>query len=214
MGTIAVSDATFEAEVLRSELPVLVDLYAEWCAPCKQMAPLLEGIADEYEGKLRVAKVDIEKSPMVAQTFRVQSIPMLVVFAQGQVAGHHVGALDKNGIIKLIEPVLPADASEVKPEELDQLIKAKRVVPVDLRDAASFARYRIPTAVNVPAEEAASRASEFASGDGCVRVVYGRTTDEAKETADALGAHGVQVGFLVGGFLHWEADGFEVERGS
>src|SRR5690606_34477659 len=129
-----VTDATFEQEVLRSELPVLVDLYADWCEPCKMMAPILEELSVELEGKVRFAKIDIEKSPMVAQSSRVQSIPMIVIIAEGQVAGHHVGALDKAGLLSLLEPVLPTEASELKPADLAQLLVAKHAVPVDIRD--------------------------------------------------------------------------------
>jgi thioredoxin 1/putative thioredoxin len=69
-----VSEHDFEREVLRSELPVLVDLYADWCQPCKQLTPILEALQKELEGKLRIVRVDVEKSPQLAQAFRVQSI--------------------------------------------------------------------------------------------------------------------------------------------
>ena len=214
MAAIAVTDTTFEAQVLRSELPVLVDLYADWCAPCKQMAPFLEELAVEFEGKLRVVQVDIEKSPMVAQSFRVQSIPMLVVIAEGRVVGHHVGALDKGGLLKLVEPFVPAEASEVKPEELASLLGAGRAVPVDVRDAASFGRYRIPGAVHFVPGDVESKAAELRPIDGRIRILYARSTDEAKDLAAKLRERGVEVGFLAGGFLHWEAAGLEVERGA
>jgi len=209
----AVTDSTFEQEVLRSELPVLIDLYADWCEPCKQLAPIMEQLSQELEGKLRVVKIDVDHNPMVAQSFRVQSIPMIVLIHQGKVAGHHLGLLSKQQLLQMIEPVLPTDASEVKPEQLAQLIVARRAVPVDVRDAATFARYHIPGAQNVPADEVTKRAKELAPSDGRVRVLYARTTDEAKELAEKLQGMGVQVGYLAGGFLHWEADGLEVERG-
>jgi thioredoxin 1 len=82
-----------------------------------------------------------------------------------------------------------------------------------VRDAGSHARYRIPLAVSVPAGEVLERARELAPADGRIRVLYGRSTDEAKELAEKLRDMGVEVGFLAGGFLHWEADGLEVERG-
>lgn len=213
MATQQVTDQTFEQEVLKSELPVLVDLYADWCAPCKQMAPLLEELAVELSGKIRVVKVDVEKNPMVAQTFRVQSIPMLVVFAGGQLAGHHVGALDKAGLEKLVEPVLPTDVSEAKPEELAKWIQVGRAVPVDLRDASSYQRNRIPTAIHVDPDQLAEQAASLAPKDGKLRVLYARSNDEAKDAADRLRQLGVEVAYLAGGFLHWEADGFDVERG-
>jgi thioredoxin len=213
MPVVAVTDASFEAEVMRSELPVLIDLHADWCQPCKQLSPLVAKLADELEGKLKVVSIDVDQNPMIAQSFRVQSIPMLVVIAGGQVAGHHLGLLDLPGLRRLVEPVLPSDAAEVSPAELAQLLMARRAVPVDIRDAAAYGRYRIPGAVNVPASEAPKRAAELTPTDGRIRVLYARSTDEAKELADALRDKGVQVGFLAGGFLHWEADGLEVERG-
>ena len=208
------TDATFENEVLRAPLPVLIDLYADWCQPCKQLAPIVAQVAQELEGALKVVKVDVDKSPMVAQTFRAQSIPMLVVMNQGQVVQHHVGVLDKPGLMKLLEPVLPRSQSEVKPAELAQLIAQGRAVPVDIREASAFARYRIPSAVHVAAQDVAAQSASLAPSDGRVRVLYGRSQEEAQSLSEALSSQGVQVGFLSGGFLHWEADGFEVERGA
>lgn len=212
MAVHAVTDATFEAEVLRSELPVLVDLYADWCQPCKQLSPIVAQVAEELAGKVKVVKVDVDKSPMVAQTFRAQSIPMLLVIAEGRVVQHHVGVLDKPGILRLLEPVMPRSAAEVRSEELAAWVAQGKALPVDIRDAASYGRYRIPHAIHIPAEELASRAQELQPFDGRIRVLYGRS-EEAKEWGEKLQADGVQVGFLQGGFLHWEADGLEVERG-
>lgn len=208
-----VTDATFEQEVIHSELPVLIDLHADWCQPCKQLSPIVEEVARELEGKLKVCKIDVDRNPLVAQTFRVQSLPMLVLFHQRQVVSHQMGLVDKATILRMVEPVLPSEAAEVKPEELARLLSMGRAVPVDVRDASAFGRYRIPTAVHVPAEQVMDRASELAPADGRVRVLYGRSADEAKELAEKLRERGVEVGFLAGGFLHWEADGLEVERG-
>lgn len=212
MAVQAVTDATFEAEVLRSELPVLVDLYADWCQPCKQLSPIVAELSNELAGKIKVVKVDVDKSPMVAQTFRAQSIPMLLVIAEGRVVQHHVGVLDKPGILRLLEPVMPRAAAEVRAEELAAWVAQGKALPIDIRDAASYGRYRIPSAVHVPAEELATRSKELQPFDGRIRVLYGRS-DEAKEWSEKLQADGVQVGYLAGGFLHWEADGLEVERG-
>ncbi len=212
MAVQPVTDATFEAEVLRSELPVLVDLHADWCQPCKQQAPIVAQVADELAGKIKVVSVDVDHNPMVAQTFRAQSIPMLLVIAQGRVAGQHVGVLDKPGVLRLLEPVMPRSAAEVRPEELAAWVAQGKAVPVDIRDEASYGRYRIPSAIHIAASELASRVEELQPFDGRIRVLYGRS-EEAKDWGEKLQADGVQVGFLSGGFLHWEADGFEVERG-
>jgi rhodanese-related sulfurtransferase len=137
---------------------------------------------------------------------------MLLVIAQGRVVQHHVGVLDKPGLLRLLEPVMPRSAAEVRAEELAAWLQQGKALPVDIRDAASFSRYRIPTAVHIPASELASRTQELQPFDGRIRVLYGRS-DEAKEWGEKLQGDGVQVGFLAGGFLHWEADGLEVERG-
>ena len=208
----AVTDQTFEAEVLRSELPVLVDLHADWCQPCKQLSPIVAQLAEELAGKLKVVKVDVDRNPMVAQTFRATSIPMLLLIHQGQVAKHHVGVLDKPALLRFVEPVLPRSASEVKAPELAAWLAEGKALPVDIRDAQSYGRYRIPSAVHLPAEELLSRSDELQPFDGRVRILYGRS-EEAKEWTEKLLAAGVQVGFLSGGFLHWEADGLDVERG-
>lgn len=212
MPVVSVTDATFEAEVLRSDLPVLVDLYADWCQPCKQLSPLVEEVAAELEGKLKVVKIDVDQNPGIAQAFRVQSIPTLVTVQDGQVANMQPGLLPKSAILELVKPLLPADASEVKPAELSELIEAGRALAVDIRDAGSYSRTRIPGAANVPRDELKTRAAELASTDGRLRVLYDRTTDGAKESATELREAGVNVAFLEGGFLHWEADGLAVER--
>lgn len=209
-----VTDATFEAEVMRAELPVLIDFYADWCAPCKQQTPIVEEVARELEGKLKAVKIDIDRSPNVAAAFRIQSIPTLVVMMDGQIAGGQAGLVPKAKILEMVKPLLPANAAEVKPNELAQLIAQRRAVAVDIRDASSYARTRIPGAVHVAHEDLEKKKSELAPRDGRLRVLYGRSTDDAKQAAESLRAAGVDVGYLDGGFLHWEADGFEVERPS
>jgi|SRR5690349_17194983 thioredoxin 1/putative thioredoxin len=208
-----VSEQDFEREVLRAEVPVLVDLFADWCQPCKQLTPILEQIGNELSGKLKIIRVDVEKSPLLARSFRVQSIPMLVLIAQGRPVDQVVGLVDKKTILEMVQPFLPTAADEITPKDLQQLIGLKRVVPVDVRDAAAFARYRIPGAINLPKEDLLARARELAPTDGRLRVLYGRTSDEAKGLAEAVRNAGIEVAYLVGGFLHWEADGGEVERG-
>jgi thioredoxin 1 len=213
MTIVNVNDASFEEEVLRSELPVLIDLYADWCQPCKQLAPVVESVARKLEGKLKVVKIDIDRSPMIAQSFRVQSIPMLVVIHQGQVVGHQLGVVDEPTLLRMLEPVIPTDSAELEPKELAALLREGRVLPVDIRDAGSFGRHHIPGAVHVAEDEIESRAEELVPADGRLRVLYHRTEDPARKAAESLTSKGVEVGFLKGGYLHWEADGFEVERG-
>lgn len=213
MTVLAVTDATFEREVLASELPVLIDLYADWCQPCKQLSPIVAAVAAELAGVVKVVKIDIERSPGVAQMFRVQSIPMLVVMQRGRPVAAEQGVLDKAQLLEMLAPFLPQAATALKPAELAQLIKQGQVVPVDVRDERSFGRFRVPGAINVPAADVAARIAELAPTDGRLRVLYARTEEDGKRLAEELGQQGVEVGYLSGGFLHWEADGLEVERG-
>lgn len=214
MPVAAVTDASFDREVLRSELPVLVDLHADWCEPCKQLSPLVEEVSEELQGKLKVVKIDIDQNPEIASAFQVQSIPMLLVIHRGQVADSQQGLLSKAAILDMVKPFLPAASTELKPKDLAALLQQRRAIAIDIRDESSYGRTRIPGAVHVPEGDLESRASELRSSDGRIRVLYGRTTEVAREAAEMLLEAGVEVAFLDGGFLHWEADGLEVERGA
>ena len=99
MSTVAVTDATFEAEVLKASGPVLVDFWAEWCGPCKQIAPALEQIASELAGEVTVAKLDIEESPSTPSRYGVRGIPTMMLFKDGRMASMKVGAMPKQKIL-------------------------------------------------------------------------------------------------------------------
>lgn len=86
----------FEKEVLESELPVLVDFFAQWCGPCKMMAPLVEKLAQKYGGKMKIGKLDVDESPEIAQKYRVASIPTFVFFKNGEVTATFVGGMSAN----------------------------------------------------------------------------------------------------------------------
>ncbi len=100
MSTIKVSDASFEQDVLKASTPVLVDFWAEWCGPCKQIAPALEQIAEEFAGRVTIAKLDIEDSPMTPGKYGVRGIPTLMLFKDGQMASMKVGAMPKQKIVE------------------------------------------------------------------------------------------------------------------
>ena len=87
-----VSDASFEQDVLKSDGPVLVDYWAEWCGPCKMIAPALDELADEFAGKAKIAKLNVDDNQQLAAQYRVTSIPMFLVFKGGQAVGQHMGA--------------------------------------------------------------------------------------------------------------------------
>ena len=103
---VHVSDATFEAEVLNSDIPVLVDFWAEWCGPCKMIAPVLEEIAGDFEGKLKVCKVDVEANPEIPPKFGIRGIPTLIVFKGGNAEATKVGALSKTQLTEFITEVV------------------------------------------------------------------------------------------------------------
>jgi thioredoxin 1 len=109
---IDVTDDTFEAKVLASPVPVLVDYAAEWCPPCKMIAPLLADAAAGYRGRLGVAKVDIDENPTIPSRYHVRSIPTLMLFASGHPIATHVGALSKTQLAEFIDAHLERSAPQ------------------------------------------------------------------------------------------------------
>jgi thioredoxin 1 len=103
---LEVTDSTFEQEVLQSTQPVLVDFWAVWCGPCKAIAPIVEELASEYEGKLKVMKLDVDDNPRTATAYGVQSIPTLLVFKDGKPAERIVGAVPKKVIVDKLQGVV------------------------------------------------------------------------------------------------------------
>ena len=95
---VHVTDATFEAEVINSEIPVLVDYWAEWCGPCKAIAPSLEEISEEMKDKLKVVKVNVDENPKVSQSYSIRSIPALMIFKNGVKVSEKMGALPKSAL--------------------------------------------------------------------------------------------------------------------
>ena len=98
-----VSDATFEAEVLKSSIPVLVDFWAPWCGPCRAVAPVVDEIANEYKGRLKVLKLNTDENPKTAQSYRISGIPSLMVFKNGQPVEQVVGAVPKSTLSSAVE---------------------------------------------------------------------------------------------------------------
>ncbi len=103
MSTVAVTDATFDEEVKNSDIPVVVDFWAEWCGPCKQIGPALEELAAEYKGKIKVAKVDVDTNPNAAAALGVRGIPALFIFKDGKVVSNKTGAAPKAALQSWID---------------------------------------------------------------------------------------------------------------
>jgi thioredoxin 1 len=101
--TIEITEANFETEVLKSTQPVVVDFWAEWCGPCKMLAPALDEIAVEQAGRVKVAKVNVDNNPELAVRYGIQSIPTLLYFANGEVRNQTIGAVSKKAIVSNLE---------------------------------------------------------------------------------------------------------------
>ncbi len=206
-----VDEQSFRAKVLQSELPVLIDFYADWCAPCKMIEPEVEALAHELQGKASVVRVNIDKSPALARELRVQSVPTFMVVAGGQIVDAQVGALRRPQLRAMLEPHLPRAEGALKPTELAQLVGAGQVTPVDIREPGVFARAHLPQAANLPEAEIEGRLAELHMLAG-EPVLYCRSGDRSKALAARLTEQGMPVAFLEGGLLHWEAEGLPLER--
>jgi thioredoxin 1 len=106
MSITHITTDNFESEVLQSGQPVLLDFWAEWCGPCKMIAPILDQIADEYKGRLQIGKLDVEENQGIAMKYGVRSIPTLILFKEGVVEAQHVGMLSKAQLTRLLDEKL------------------------------------------------------------------------------------------------------------
>jgi thioredoxin 1/putative thioredoxin len=211
MAVRTVTEQTFEQEVLQSEVPVLVEFSAEWCGPCKLVAPELNALSSELGDKAKIITIDIDRSPNLSRQLGVQSVPTFVVFHQGRPANGKVGALKRAQLREMLEPFLPRAEGALKPEEVFQLLRAGRVSVVDTREPSVYGRAHIPGAKSVPAEEIEGRLAELFML-GSPPILYCRSGDRTKDLTAKLVEQGLQVGFLEGGVLAWEAAGLPMER--
>jgi thioredoxin 1 len=100
---LAVTDAAFDGDVLKSDLPVLVDFWAPWCGPCRSVGPIVDDLATQYKDKIRVAKVNVDESSVVAMKYQVTSIPTFILFKKGEVADRVLGALPRSEFVKFLD---------------------------------------------------------------------------------------------------------------
>lgn len=211
MALQTVSERDFEQQVMMSELPVLVEFSAEWCGPCKVIAPELDALSRELEGKAKLVKIDIDKSPLLARQMGVQSVPTFVVFHEGRPVGGKVGALKRAQLREMLDPFLPRAEGALKPTEVAALLKAGRISIVDVREPAVYGRAHLPSATNLPAEEIENRLAELHML-AAPPVLYCRAGEITKELTAKLAEQGMAVAFLEGGVLAWEASGLPIER--
>lgn len=212
MAVLSVTTATFQREVLQSELPVLIDLWAPGFPACRQLSPRVEEVARELEGKLKAVKINVEENPQVAQMFRATEVPMLIVVAGGRPVNAAKGPISKAEILELVEPHLPGAEDEIPAKELPALIKAGKVLIVDVRDTGPYQRAHIPGARNVPGESITLAAQALAMERKPV-VLYDRSGGEdVRKAFDALQQIGLPAAILKGGFLAWESEGYGIER--
>jgi thioredoxin 1 len=106
---IVLTDNTFEKEVLQSAVPVMVDFWATWCAPCRMIAPVVEEMAKEYDGKAKICKIDVDQNPVVASKFGIMSIPSILFFKNGKLVDKVVGAVPKNQLVNKLSTAMSAN---------------------------------------------------------------------------------------------------------
>ncbi len=106
-----IGESEFQTEVLQADQPVLVDFYADWCGPCRMLGPVVDQIAQQYEGRIKVIKVDVDKSQNIAAQFQISSIPLLMLFQDGKVVNQSVGLVQAGKLQAMIDPVLSTASS-------------------------------------------------------------------------------------------------------
>lgn len=207
----AVTEQTFEKEVLRSEVPVLVEFGAEWCGPCKVVAPELERLAQELGGRAKIVTVDVDRSPMLAQALRIQSVPTFYVFKGGQPVEAGQGAMKKAQLEALLTPHLPRKAGAVSAKEAATLLGRGQVAMIDTRPPEVFARAHIKGALNFPLDTIESHLADL-NMLTMPAILYCRTGKETEALSTKLAQAGTPIAYMEGGVLGWEAEGYRLER--
>ena len=208
MPTIKITDETFEREVLTAEVPVLVDFWATWCGPCKAIAPVLEELSDEYAGRLKIAKLDVDANPRFASMLRIQSIPTMILFDGGQPIDAVQGALPKDALQQFLDKHVgstpPGEMpTQISPEDLKKLMDAGRpTVVFDIREPQHFSRSHLRHAKCVSADGLENEAA--AVPPGVLIILVDRTGEQTEELAKGLQEKGLSAVALEKGLLAWE----------
>ena len=209
MATVEVRDDTFEATVLGNERPVLVDFWATWCAPCRAVAPILEELSETYADRLVIAKVDVDRAPMTAMRFRIQSIPTLALFVGGQPVQAVQGALPKEALVDFIEQFVPKAGGGVTITVAELATALEGATPpevVDIRDANDFSRSHLLGARCASVDELPEQLAQ--RPPAAMVVLICRTGERSKEAAEELRqTFGPTVVALEKGLLEWEGSG-------
>jgi thioredoxin 1 len=211
MALQVVTEQTFESEVLRSEVPVLVEFGAEWCGPCKVVEPELTALARDLAGRAKIVMVDVDRSPMLAQALRIQSVPTFYVFKGGQPVEAGQGAMKKAALEALLTPHLPRKAGAVSAKEAAALLARGQIAMVDTRPPEVFARAHIKGALNFPLDTVEAHLNDL-NLLAVPAVLYCRTGKETEALSVKLVQAGTPVAFLEGGVLGWEGEGYRLER--
>lgn len=208
MSTIEVTDQNFKSTVLEAELPILVDFWATWCAPCRAVAPVLEELSEELAGKVTIGKLDVDANPMLSTQLRIQSIPTMVLFDKGRPVTAAQGALPKEHIMAMLNKHVPGLKSPViEVAELAARLQAGLPTQIiDLRDPRDVSRSHLRRTVCVAEADLPAAIMELPPQ---VLVVLVDRTGQASEAA-AKGLAGTvphEVVALRKGILEWEGDG-------
>lgn len=204
MPTVTVTEHTFTSEVLDASLPVLVDFWAAWCAPCRMVAPVLEELSETYAGRVKIAKLDVDAAPTLSSRLRIQSIPTLMLFQGGQPVQVTQGALPKAQLIALLEKWLP----ELKGPTISVPILAKNLASfrvLDLRRPEDFARSHLLGSECVDPSALEARLKELGAQTKVVLVC--RTGEQSVSEAQKYSQRGYAVSALEKGLLEWEGAG-------
>ncbi|TVQ97655.1 MAG: thioredoxin [Deltaproteobacteria bacterium] len=211
---LPVTDATLEAEVLQSEIPVLVDFFADWCGPCKALAPLIEEIATTYRGRLKVVKIDVDQNPGAAQAFRIQSMPTLMLIHEQRLLERIVGLVDRKTLLEKLAPHV-GSGSSVERWDIQRAklaIESGLAVPVDLREAVDYQRARLPGAISAPPVDDGDRLAPL-EDKGRRYLFYARTDEGVDEVAETAAQAGYRAAVLAEGLIGWELASAPVEKG-